>query len=323
MAKGDAPTAKQMVSWFVLGLMSSVTFVGILSELVPSGILPQMAADLGIDEGDVGFLVGVYALASAIFAIPLISATLVVNRKLLLMLLLAGFAVSNLVVAMSSSYGAIVASHVLGGLCAGVMWPMIATYSTRLVPENMHGRAITVIMSGNTLGISVGLPVMTTIVITFGWRSAFIVLGLIVAAIGVLVYFFLPAAKGERMSKINSPLTIIRMPAILIVLLLTFLSVMAHYGIYTYITLLVEILNLTGGVGLALLIFGIGPIVSVTLSARYTDAYRRHAAGGVLGLVQRQRRRLPVAGLFHPGHHRRADVQTHLALCLNAPLHTK
>lgn len=155
MTRTDAPGAKQTFSWFVLGLMSSVTFVGILSELVPSGILPQMAADLGIDESDVGFLVGVYALASAVFAIPLISVTLTMNRKLLLLLLLAGFAVSNFVVAVTSSYQVMVAFRVLGGLCAGVMWPMIAAYGTRFVPEHMHGRAITVIMSGNTLGISI------------------------------------------------------------------------------------------------------------------------------------------------------------------------
>lgn len=65
-------------SWFVFGLMASVsvTFVGILSELVPSGILPQMSEGLGVSEGEVGFLVGVYALASAVAAIPLVSATL-------------------------------------------------------------------------------------------------------------------------------------------------------------------------------------------------------------------------------------------------------
>ncbi|WP_281824506.1 MFS transporter [Jannaschia rubra] len=281
-----SPGARQTFSWFVFGLMSSVTFVGILSELVPSGILPQMAASLAIDEGDVGFLVGVYALASAVFAIPLVSATLAVNRKLLLQILLAGFAISNIVVAFASSYYLIVASRILGGICAGVMWPMIAAYGTRLVPEHLHGRAITVIMAGNTLGISIGLPVMTTIGVTFGWRSAFVVLGLIVVAIGVLVQFFLPSVDGERMSKTNSPLAIIRMPTILIVLLLTFLSVVAHYGIYTYITLLVARLDLPGGIGLALLIFGIGSVISVVLSARYIDAYLRPlivtalAAGG-------------------------------------------
>lgn len=273
MTRTDVAGARQTFSWFVLGLMSSVTFVGILSELVPSGILPQMAADLGIDEGDVGFLVGVYALASAVFAIPLISVTLAMNRKLLLLLLLAGFAVSNFVVAVSSSYQVMVAFRVLGGLCAGVMWPMIAAYGTRLVPEHMHGRAITVIMSGNTLGISIGLPVMTMIGVTFDWRAAFAVLGVIVVVIAVLAYLYIPSVKGERMSKTNSPWAIIRMPAILIVLLLTFLSVVAHYGIYTYITLLVRMLDMVGGIGFALLIFGIGSVISVILSARFIDAY--------------------------------------------------
>lgn len=135
-----------------------MTFVGILSELLPSGVLPQMANGLGVAETQVGFLVGVHALASAVCAIPLVSAPLAVNRKRLLMALLIGFAVSNIVVAVSSSYSVLVACRILGGICAGVMWPMIAAYGTRLVPEDMQGKAITVIMAGNTLGISIGMP---------------------------------------------------------------------------------------------------------------------------------------------------------------------
>lgn len=271
----SATDTKQTFSWFVFGLMASVTFVGILSELVPSGILPQMTAGLSVEESDVGFLVGVYALASAIAAIPLVSATLALNRKTLLMALLIGFAFSNIVVGLSSSYAVIVTCRIIGGICAGVMWPMIAAYGTRLVPENMHGKAITVIMSGNTLGISIGLPVMTTIGLTFGWRSVFLVLGAIVAIIAVLSYFYLPAVKGEKLSKSNSPLAVLKMPSILIVLLLTFLSVAAHYGIYTYITLLVELIGFAGGIGVALLIFGIGSVISVVVSAKYIDAYLR------------------------------------------------
>ncbi len=269
------PGARQSFSWLVFGLMATVTFVGILSEMVPSGVLPQMTDSLGVAETQVGFLVGVYALASAIFAIPLVSATLAVNRKKLLLALLVGFAASNVIVAVSSSYGVIVACRVLGGICAGVMWPMIAAYGTRLVPENMHGRAITVIMAGNTLGVSIGLPVMTTIGITFGWRTEFMVLGLMVVAIGVLSYLYLPSVEGEELSRSNSPLAVLRMPSIQIVLLMTFLSVMAHYGVYTYITLLVEMLAFVGGIGVAMLIFGIGSVVSVVVSAGYIDAHLR------------------------------------------------
>ena len=275
---------KQTLSWFVFGLMASVTFVGILSELVPSGILPQMTEGLGVEESQVGFMVGVYALASAIAAIPLVSATLAFNRKTLLMALLIGFAVSNVVVGLSSSYPVIIGARIVGGICAGVMWPMIAAYGTRLVPDNMHGKAITVIMSGNTLGISIGLPAMTTIGLTFGWRSVFLVLGAVVTVIAVLSYFTLPEVEGEQLNKSNSPLAVLKMPSMLIVLLLTFLSVAAHYGIYTYITLLVEWIGFAGGIGVALLIFGIGSVISVVVSAKYIDAYLRPLIVAMLGV---------------------------------------
>lgn len=275
MAAIDQPGEKQTFSWFVFGLMASVTFVGILSELVPSGVLPQMTEGLGVSEARVGFLVGVYALASAVFAIPLVSATLAVNRKKLLMALLIGFAVSNIVVALSSSYAVIIVLRVVGGICAGVMWPMIAAYGTRLVPENMHGKAVTVIMSGNTLGISIGLPAMTAIGLAFGWRTEFMVLGLIVALIAVLSYFCLPSVEGERLGKSNSPLAVLRNPSMLIILLLTFLSVAAHYGIYTYIALLAELIDFAGGIGAAMLIFGVGSVISVVVSAKYIDAHLR------------------------------------------------
>ncbi len=65
------------------------------------------------------------------------------------------------------------------------------------------------------------------------------------------------------------------MPSILIVLLLTFLSVAAFYGVYTYITLLVEWVSFTGGISLALLLFGLGSVISVILSARYIDTHLR------------------------------------------------
>jgi predicted MFS family arabinose efflux permease len=61
----------------------------------------------------------------------------------------------------------------------------------------------------------------------------------------------------------------------LIVLLLTFLSVAAHYGLYTYITLLVELIGFAGGIGVALLLFGLGSVISVIVSAKYIDAYLR------------------------------------------------
>lgn len=266
---------KNVFPWVLMILMSSVTFVGILSELMPSGVLPQMMTDLEITEGQTGNLVGYYAIASAIFAIPLISMTMQFNRKMLLLILLGGFAVSNIIAGLLHDYTLIIIFRVIGGICAGVMWPMIAAYGMRLVSEEHHGKAIAVIMAGNTLEISIGMPIMTSIGNNFGWRTEFIGLGLVIIFIGIISWFALPSKPGEKLTKSSSPFALLKIPAVLIVLLLTLLGVVAHYGVYVYITSLVEEINLAGGIESALLLFGIGSLISVLLAIKYTDAHLR------------------------------------------------
>lgn len=267
--------AKSVFPWLIMILMSSVTFVGILSELMPSGVLPLMMADLNINEVQTGNLVGYYAIASAIFAIPLISMTMQFNRKYLLMILLGGFAISNIIAGLVYDYTIIIVLRVIGGICAGVMWPMIAAYGMRLVDENNHGKAIAVIMAGTTLGISVGMPIMTSIGNDYGWRTELIGLGGFIILIGLISFFALPSISGEKLTKSSSPFALLKIPAVLLVLLLTLLGVIAHYGVYVYITSLVDEIQLAGGVESALLFFGIGSLISVLLAVKYTDKHLR------------------------------------------------
>ncbi len=281
----SSPQSTSVFPWLLMILMSSVTFVGILSELMPSGVLPQMMADLNISEVQTGNLVGYYAIASAIFAIPLISVTMRFNRKYLLLILLGGFAVSNIISGLLYDYTLIIFLRIIGGICAGVMWPMIAAYGMRLVPENQHGKAIAVIMAGNTLGISIGMPVMTAIGNDYGWRTEFIGLGVVIVVIALISFFALPSTPGEKLTKSASPFALLKMPAVLIVLLLTLLGVVAHYGVYVYITSLVDEIDLAGGIENALLLFGIGSLISVLLAIKYTDRYLRMLTVAMFALL--------------------------------------
>ena len=271
--QNTATISKNYFPWAIMILMSSVTFVGILSELMPSGVLPQMMRDLNLNEIQGGNLVGYYALASAIFSIPLISATMHYNRKLLLLLLLAGFAISNVIVAFVSSYAVVISMRVIGGICAGIMWPMIAAYGMRLVSPNQYGKAVAVIMAGTTLGISLGMPLMTWIGDHYGWRNEFIVIGVVIVAIGVLSMMMLPSLKGEKLTRESSPFAMLKNKAVLIVLLFTLVGVSAHYGVYVYIASLVESMQIAGGIEMALVMFGIGSLLSVGIAIKYTDTH--------------------------------------------------
>jgi predicted MFS family arabinose efflux permease len=111
--------------------------------------------------------------------------------------------------------------------------------------------------------------------LSWGFFPKFIVLGLLVAAIALLSLRYLPSVEGEKLTGSNSPFALLKMPSIWIILVLTFLAVTAHYGAYTYITLLVEDIQYPGGIRLALLIFGIGTILSLIVSGRVIDKYLR------------------------------------------------
>ncbi len=226
--------------WLSLLLLSSITFMGILSELVPSGILPQMSKGLDVPYSSIGLLVSIYAIASAVGTIPLITLTMPMNRKKLLQILMIIFGVSNLIIAISPSYYLVAAARLVGGISAGVLWPMVSAYAMRMVSPQFHGRAIAVTMAGSTLGLGIGMPIMTAIGTEFGWRIAFGVLTVVIFIIAVLGQIFLPSISGEQRTKANSPMFIIRNKSVVICLVVTILTIMAHYGLYTYIAPLVD-----------------------------------------------------------------------------------
>ena len=259
--------------WPIFILMASVTFMAILSELVPSGILPELMTGLGISEAQAGTLVGFYAIASAIFAIPLISATVEFSRKKLLICLLIGFALSNVLVAFAPSYSLAIVGRVIGGICAGVLWPMIAAYGMKLVDDEHKGLAVAVIMSGTTFGMSLGLPLVTLIGTKIGWRVEFLVISILIILIALGSRFMLPEVSGEKRVRANSPITLIKNKGVLIIILLTFISVVTNYGVYTYITNLVDSINYSGGVGFAQVLFGIGSILSVLIAGKIIDKH--------------------------------------------------
>lgn len=256
--------------------MASVTFMAISTELVPSGILPELMDGLDISEASSGNLVGFYAIASAVFGIPLISSTVEFSRKKLLLVLLIGFSLSNLLVGLASSYVFALIGRIVGGICAGVLWPMIAAYGMKLTDEKHKGLAVTVIMSGTTLGMSLGIPLFTYIGTRISWRAEFFGIALAIATIAVACFFMLPDVSGVKKEKSNSPLTLIKNRGVLLTMFLTAIASITNYGIYTYITNLITSINYNIGIGFAQILFGFGSILSVIIAGKVIDKNMRY-----------------------------------------------
>lgn len=270
----------------LLLLMSTITLMAVLCELVPSGVLPSMAHEFGIDEATTGGLVGGYAIASAICGIPLVSLTVSWERKKLLGVLLMGFALSNAIVGVAPSFELALVGRILGGMCAGTLWPMITAYGMAIVEEKHQAQAVAIIMSGITVGMSVGLPAITWLGRQSGYRTEFFVLAICLCVICIACYISLPDVAGEKRSHNNSPLSLLQNKGVLRVMMLTFLAVGANYGTYTFITNLVAEINYPA-IEIAQLCFGLGSIISVCITMATIDKHLFQLVGGafLLGVL--------------------------------------
>ncbi|MER5200462.1 MFS transporter [Streptomyces sp. NPDC002755] len=250
-------------------------FITIMLETMPAGILPAISGDLRISESAAGQTVTVFAIGSIVGAIPLISATMGWPRRRLLLLALAGYAVTSVVTALSGYFVLALAARFVAGLFAGVLWAIIAPYARRMAAPRQQGKALTIALAGTPIALAIGTPVGTLLADLIGWRATFGVMTLLAALVIVWVLAAVPnfpgQAKGER-TPVGRVFTI---PGVVPVLAVVFLYVMAHNVLYTYIASFLSPVGLDGSVSAVLLVFGVASLVSIWITGVLIDRHLR------------------------------------------------
>lgn len=278
-ATGSTPLPSARLPLGGLLALAAVVFTGVVTEILPAGLLPQMSADLGISDSQVGALVAVYAIATAITAIPLTALTRAVPRRMLLVSLVLGFALVNAVTALAPSYAVILVARVIGGMLAGLLWAMAAGYAMRMVAAERAGRALSIAMVGTPLAFAFGLPIATALGSALGWREAFGAMAALSLGLALWAALALPSFPGERAGERPSLLAVLRMPGLAVVLATTAAFVLAHNVAYTYIAPLTRASGVSDHLDIALLVFGVLAVAGVLTAGVLAD---RHLRGMVV-----------------------------------------
>jgi predicted MFS family arabinose efflux permease len=269
--------------WSGLLALSTAAFTAVLTELLPAGLLPRMAPALGVPEARIGFLVTAYAVASFAAAIPVTALVRALPRRPVLMGALLGFAASNAVVALSSSYTLTFAARVLAGVMGGTLWAMLAGYGARMVPAERRGRAIAVVLAGITLALAAGVPAGTALAEAVGWRPAFGLLSL--AGLGVLgwVRWRVPGFPGEARGGRVPVARVAVLPGLPAVLAVTLFLLLGHQVMYTYVAPFSARAGF-GRTGLVLLVFGAATVAGIWVTGLVVDHRPRLALLTALAL---------------------------------------
>ncbi|MGW7415127.1 MFS transporter [Streptomyces sp. NPDC054863] len=271
-----APAAKLPLG--ALLALATAVFLTSLTETLPAGLLPAMSADLGVSESATGQTVTVYAIGTALTAIPLTAATAAWRRKRLLLTSMAGFAAANTVTALSSDYTLTMVARFVAGVAAGLAWALLAGYARRLAPVHLQGKAIAIAMAGIPVALSLGVPAGTFLGKSLNWQVAFLVMtGLTVVLLGwitAIVPDFPGQARtkkaanavgagGAVRAKTPGVLSALRVPGVTPVLAVTLVFVLAHTILYTFIATFLAELGMGDSIDLVLLVFGAASLVGI------------------------------------------------------------
>ena len=243
------------------------------TEFVIMGLLPNVAADLGVSIPSAGMLVSGYALGVVVGAPILAVLTSRMPRKAALLALMAVFIIGNALCAIAPDYATLMAARVVTAFCHGTFFGIGSVVAAGLVPPSQRASAVALMFAGLTLANVLGVPLGTALGQYAGWRSTFWGVVAISVLAELAIVLWVPRGGREEPSNLLGEFRVVRRPQVLLAMGISVLASASLFSVFTYITpILREVTGVSPhGVTMVLLLFGVGLTLGNLLGGRLAD----------------------------------------------------
>ncbi len=182
-----------------------LVFAAGTQAMLVAPIIPQIAAQLGVEEARLGVLVTSYAVAVGAFALVTGPISDRVGRRTVLLVGTALMAVALALHGLADSYLSLISVRALAGVAGGVLNGAAVAYVGDFFPAERRGRVNGWIISGFAAGQVAGIPVGTLLADAFGYRTPFLLFAVVAAVSLGLVFVALPQ---PAIGRAGTPLTL-------------------------------------------------------------------------------------------------------------------
>jgi MFS transporter, DHA1 family, inner membrane transport protein len=177
-----------------------VVFGFTTGEFVVAGILPDVAADLGVSIPAAGLLSSAYAIGMIIGGPVLTVLTARTPRRCLVVGLVTVSVLANLGSAVAPNHAVLLVARFGAGLVVATFFAVAIATAAAVAPVGRQGTAVARVVLGLNLGLVLGTPLGTAIGQQLGWRATFVAVAAVTLAAVPLVLRYVPAAPGTSAS---------------------------------------------------------------------------------------------------------------------------
>lgn len=262
--------------WLPVISLTLSTFIFNTSEFIPIGLLTSIADDFAITESKAGLLITIYAWVVALASLPLMMAFAKTENKKLMLSLVALFTASHILSGFSNSYVMLMISRIGVACSHAVFWSIVTPLAVHVAPEGHRSTALSMIITGSSIAMIVGLPLGRAVGLMVGWRVTFLLIAILSAIVLCLLAAFLPKVPSDNNISLKTLPTLVSTPALLCIFVMTALTITGHFTAYSYIEpFLGQAAGFTNGeITMVLSAFGVIGIIVSVLFSKYYDRHQ-------------------------------------------------
>ncbi|MGH3470876.1 MAG: MFS transporter [Nocardioidaceae bacterium] len=257
------------------------------TEFVTMGLLPQIAAGVGVSIPTAGHIITAYALGVVVGAPVIAALGAKMPRKGMLVMLMIVFAVCNAGAAMAQGFGSLTLMRFLSGVPHGAFFGIAALVAASLVSPAHRGRAVAAVMMGLSVANVIGVPLATWMGQQLGWRSAYWLVAGIALATVASVLRLVPHKPPCGTATIRGELSALKKPQVVMALLVGTIGFGGMFAMYSYIAPLVtEVGGMSeASVPVYLALYGLGGVAGAIIGGRMADhAVLKAMAGSLVAM---------------------------------------
>lgn len=160
--------------------------------------IPDIGEQFGVSANFVGWLVTGYTLAVAAFSVPIGRVADITCRKTVLVTGLIIFVACCIAAVFAVSMVMLLVIRVIQGIGAAMIFSTNTAILVSSFPGHMRGRVLGYSIASTYVGLSAGPVVGGFLNHNLGWKSIFILTGILGAAALITAYLKLPAERSEN-----------------------------------------------------------------------------------------------------------------------------